>query len=414
MEPIQNIRSSIKNNDLVLSGYGEYIVYRYKDEKIEEIDDRIYQQCYPLFCKMRSKEGNLQHEIEKIDPNLKVVFIPRTLYELFFIKACAKEDLKLGGICDKVSLFKMLSHSRENVRKVAKEELDTMPTCCHSGYFTNFGDDESLEIKKTALRMNNLILNKIDLSKPENLTFEKINKIADKTLLYIQKCHKNSESERSKKIGQIAKISDGGATSRLYCELNKGDDVKPIGIANDRMVQMIRNAITIECSERAKENLILYRGSIAKNDSPVSGSGNSPYSLSYGTSLFAGIMYDSGASAFAFMREKDASNGNTMYSDKNDNDAFAILIPKSSYKISPFAIPTTHPLCQLQGAKEYFHARTKAWLKDLPDNASMGCSSESMGKISALPLHYKIDITKEELLKSFEDYMKNNTISLNT
>ncbi len=284
MESIYNIKSQIKDNDFILSGYGEYIVFRNNNGEIEEIDSKIYQQCYPLFSKMRSQEGDLQYEIEKIDPELKVVFIPRTLYELFFIKACVKEDLKLGEICEKVTLFKMLSHSKENTRKVAREELEKMPTCCHSGYFTDFGDDESLEIKKTALMMNNLILRKIDLSKPENLTFEKINKVADKILLYLQGCHENSGSKRSKKIGQIARISNGGTTSRIFCEVNKGDDVKPAGIANERMAQIVRNAIALECSERAKEHLILYRGSIAKNDSPVFRPNNIPYSLSYGTS----------------------------------------------------------------------------------------------------------------------------------
>lgn len=405
MESINNIKTTIKNDDLIESGYGEYIIYRTHEGRIEEVDETIYQQSYSLFRKIRSEGGSIQSELNKIDRNLKAIFIPRTLYELFFIKACVKEDLKLGEICDKVSLFKMLSSKRENIQKLAKEDLQLLPNCCHSGYFKNFGDDENSDIKKTSFMMNNLILKKIDLSKPENLTFKKINELADKILLYIHHCHKNSDSERSKKIEKIARRSDGGVTSRLYCEIDTAD-VKPVGIANDRMAQIIRNTIALECSERAKNHYILYRGSIAKNDCPVSTSGT-PYSLSYGTSLFAGIMYDTGASAFAFMRGKDQNN-----SIHPANDAFAILIPRSTYKNSPFVVPTTHPLCQLQGTGEEFHARTKAWLKDLPDDASIGCSTSSMGKISDLPMHYKIDITKDEFLKSFDSYMKNNSVSL--
>ncbi|QLH35468.1 MAG: hypothetical protein HWD61_04365 [Parachlamydiaceae bacterium] len=41
----------------------------------------------------------MKSKLKEIDPTLEAVFIPRTLYELVFIRKCIQEDLKHKDIC---------------------------------------------------------------------------------------------------------------------------------------------------------------------------------------------------------------------------------------------------------------------------------------------------------------------------
>lgn len=121
-----------------------------------------------------------------------------------------------------------------------------------------------------------------------------------------------------------------------------------MGIRNETDAQIIRDAIAFECSKIAVHSLFLYRGSDFQKDSASSlPEQDKPYSLSYGSSLFAGCLYDGGATAFHYMR--------------NEKNAYAVPLAFHQLDDSPFFVPTTHPVAQLSGDGEIFHARTKAW-----------------------------------------------------
>lgn len=394
MISIQEIQSGLKNNPVIHGGYGEYVVYRTGDGKIEEVDEKIYQKCYDIFSKIRAEGGDTEEaSLQEIDPEIKITFIPRTLYELFFLRECVQEDLDKGKICENIENHRIYATTKnDEMRELCKQALLASQPCWHTRYsFKDFGNDQDEEIKKTAYRLNNVILKKLDLTNPGNLSFQRIHELGNNIIEFMKECHITSGSERAKKLEQMVQCADGGVSSNISNEMSRGG-TQPCGIPNEEMAKIIQNAIALECSKKAKNSFILYRGSIAQNDHLVNSITGNAYSLSYGTGLFAGAMFDPGATAFRYMRGK--------------NNAFALLIPKSMQKDSPFCIPKTHPLCQFLGGGELFHARTKAWTKNIAEDASAGCSSAGMGSVKNLPDEFKADVTKEKLEESFGEYMK--------
>lgn len=113
------------------------------------------------------------------------------------------------------------------------------------------------------------------------------------------------------------------------------------------------------------------------------------YSLSYGSSLFAGSWYDPTACAYYYIR-------------KEINDGFILFIPAGKVKESPFFIPSTNAICQIFGTGESFHGRSKA-SKDLDHRKIEGIKwigHDVRGK------HLSSNLSQEELKRRFNEAME--------
>ncbi len=133
------------------------------------------------------------------------------------------------------------------------------------------------------------------------------------------------------------------------------------GVTHQSDATIIELAVALECSQVAADALLLYRGSHFIRDEPYhdvhhvdpvlplpidssdteSTKTKRPHSLSFGVSLFAGCLYDIGATAFAYMKAQP--------------NAYAIAIPIRALRQAPFYVPPGNSLVQLFGEGELFH-----------------------------------------------------------
>jgi hypothetical protein len=195
------------------------------------------------------------------------------------------------------------------------------------------------------------------------------------------------------KVEAISNCSNPGPTTNFGFESNRGSS-KAMGIRNETDAQIIRDAIALDCSQSARHSLYLYRGADFQKDSTACWNDeNKPYSLSYGTSLFAGCVFDGGATAFHYMR--------------NGQNAYAIAIPFDQLHDSLFYVPQANTVAQLFSDGEIFHARTKAW--DGVDLQKIG--GMSIGVNGRKTEHLKSNLSKDELTRQFREY-KNRAVQL--
>src|ERR1700691_3191088 len=112
MQQLNNSSTSI-----VTMGHGEYVVfYELPNGEKRELSRDAFEQVYKIFNQfslaaiMKSGSGKeaeeyanryerIKKNVKEIDPTLEVAFVPRTLYELIFIRECISEDLKHNDIC---------------------------------------------------------------------------------------------------------------------------------------------------------------------------------------------------------------------------------------------------------------------------------------------------------------------------
>lgn len=394
MLAVSTIKESLNPASLIAGGYGEFIIYRAKGgDKPSPLDQKTYQLCYQVLIEAKQitleseKREFLERNLTQIDPAIEIAFIPRTLYELCFIQKCLKESLRLEGIC-KNSKFE----------RIEKPESK----CWHGAYFQDFGDDQDEIIIDLAYRLNNSIVRNLRAHGP--LSYAQITSMANEKLAFLNSCHEVSNSVIYNKLFEIipADNTSYGITENMIDEY-EGASCKPLGIKTEKMKEVVLNAIALECSSAARGKFILYRGSIVVNDRPLEYSErdlSSIHSLSYGTGLFAGCMYDPGATAFYYIR-------------KEENDASAILIPQEEAATSPFAIPATHPLCQIFGRGEQFHARSRVPTKDVNPEMIIRCrGGPKLGKVGNVPSHFQLAINPQEFDEKFQHYMKKYVVNL--
>ena len=117
------------------------------------------------------------------------------------------------------------------------------------------------------------------------------------------------------------------------------------------------------------------------------------FSLSFGTSLFAGFIYESkftnGAMAYNYMFQRN-------------NDAYVIILPIEKLKNSPFFVPDSNIVAQLAGYGETFHARSVK-------------ASDREGVFGFKQMGWKSDyldspFTQEQINAFFLEYKKNAVI----
>ncbi len=401
MTSISSIKQNLNRSTLIDGGYGEHIVYKTDSNTSSSphLDQTTYQQCYQVLLQAKhvtvesEKREFLKRELTQIDPNIKAFFIPRTLYELCFIQKSIKEVLRLGTIC-------------KNTKFARIDRPETK--CWHGAYFRDFGDDQDEIVIDLAYRLNNSIVRNLAVRRIKTfgpLCYEQITSIANEKLAFLNSCHQDSRSNISIKLSEIVTASNscGGITANMIDEY-QGGSCKPLGIQTEKMKELVLNIIALECSNVAKGKLILYRGSKVLNDKPLkygdNGKVNLVQSLSYGTGPFSGGEYDPGAAAFYYIRQ-------------GHNDASAILIPQEEAATSTFAIPITHPICQMFGRGEKWHARSRAPTIDVNPEVKIGCKGgPCLGEIGNVPSHFQLAVTPQQFEEKFQYYMKNCVVNL--
>lgn len=348
----------------IKSGYGEYIVFR--DQKgcnKDDIKKDVFEKVYQIFNKYSpakiindcpdSNEAQekcadryqlIRNEVKKIDEHLEIAFVPRTLFELIFIRKAINEDVKHNKVC--------LMQEPDNHKKTHNNEVEKRTKCWHLICFEHMGDNNDPSVKETAYRLNRVMIKTLAPT-VEGFSHQKLIDFTNEEITFLQKYHKKCSASRDewKKKGGGGQPFWVGHGESPGPAINFGYEIpssySPIYLRNED-AQIIRNAVALECSKIAQESFLLYRGAnLAKDEPYCSDDHNNAYSLSYGSSLFAGILYDAGASAFRYARSED--------------NAYVIPVPFNKLNLSPFFIPTTNTLCQLSGYGESFHSRTKAW-----------------------------------------------------
>lgn len=420
---INRVKNLEVSPDKLTMGQGEYVVFhqlptgekrQLSSETFEQIYAVLTQHSPAALINSGSEKATeecanryelIKAKLKEIDQTLEAVFIPKTLYELIFIRKCIQEDLKHKEICSelepsshKTSLQTFKNDEAKYQEFISEQnEKRLKRKCWHLCYFTDMGDNEHAGVKHVAYRLNKAILKAFDPS-CEGFTFKEFSAFAEKEIEFLKNHYKNGlESIKKLKNGEHVEVvfCDGtpGPTTNFGFEENRRR-IRPMGIRNEIDAQVIRNAIALDCSRIAQHSFFLYRGAIFRKDSISCWSDkNTPYSLSYGSSLFAGCIFDGGATAFRYMR--------------NGKNAYAIPVPFDQLNHSLFFIPTTHTVAQLFGCGEIFHARTKAW-KGFDVRKIRGMN---IGANSDVRDHLQSNLSKEELSTQFKIY-KNNAFQL--
>lgn len=378
-------------------GQGEYIAFRIHNGTRVALTEEEYEKIYQVLdswspAAIVNREGErakelcerrdeiIRAKVKEIDPEFEVSFIPRTLYELLFIRKCIREDVKKGMNCLALDWRKERRKPRPNEK------------CWHLCYFDNAGDNQNGTLKNTAYRLNQLM---VKTFKPiaQGFTFDEIRGFGEKEVVFLRN-HYGSKCPTD--------CSWPGPTTNFNTESTRGT-IQPMGIASELQAQIVMNALTLDCSELAQKEFILYRGAQFSRDQVISsadfvksrhlapnlatGEKEVPYSLSYGTGVFAGCVYDGGATAFYFMRKEP--------------DAFALSVPFEQLNSSIFYIPSTNTLSQLYGHGELFHARSKAPLDFDKTKKRLAGVQGGDSDVSFLVSGY----TTEKLKETFERHM---------
>lgn len=409
--PIQKLINSSDYSERITIGQGEYVVFHSSlDGGKREISRDMFDQVYKILNRyspmaminygkdveeISNRYRMIQSKISEIDPSLEAVFIPRTLYELIFIRKCIKEDLKQKEICDGLSpgihQWNLEKFKGDHIRYT--EFLESIKSdrlkrkCWHLCYFADAGNDDHPGVQDVVYRLNQYIVEKL-VSSNRGLKYSELSACVDKEIEFLKKYYQNP-------IKEILHCVTPGPTTNFATESRRGS-IRPMGIRNENDAEIIRKALVLDCSMDAINSVILYRGADFKQDLPFTIEDKErPYSLSYGTSLFAGCVFDGGATAFHHMRNK--------------KNAYAILIPFDRLKNSPFYVPQSHSITQLFSDGEIFHARTKAW-KNFNVQKIDGMN---IGANSHIRDHLQSNLTKDVLITQFVEY-KNSAVHLNT
>lgn len=349
----------------IKDGYGEFVV---SSKKGGFISQETFNTVQPLILKYQDDKERIKkinEEVSKISKDLQVTFIPRTLYELIFVSKVIKSD-KIEIEVNKGKAF----YEKEVVIGFSQKSF------------------KDIKPAPLAFKVNNLIVKELKLCKKPILTFEKISK------------HTKEKIEEFVKVyeDRPKKIDTRNYTLREYFELpGRTNGCDGIAFLDERRKNIVRNMVALECSEEAKNAYIICRGAsdflffdtTLPKDTLVSK--NNIISVSFGTSLFAGIVNGENRTSTVFT-----------YQASYESDSYAVFVPKSDTS-PPFYIPKENAVEQFLGSGEAFHARTKA-AKGENILTSTGCIAgvnirEAQDKI-------KSEFTREELHQKFTQYKR--------
>lgn len=402
---------------VIKNGYGEYLIYRLDENGVKvSISEDEYKEIFSVIEECRTLKGDqipldrhayLRDQIRNKlkDDKLQVAFIPRTLYELIYLRECIQEDIDEQSVCNAKGLLLDRAWARPSsgIKKLKPEDVEEFKKggfwqyCIYddqdySDKFVqrNEYDDRQAHLVKIASKLNEVALNRFEncQSKNEGFDYTEINKIYETTASFYNELHTENSPLHTRT--QFDDRSEPSIAKRFADEEHKirGHELHPLGISDPKSKQIVEKALELECSAQAVNHLILYRGSNFKKDGLVKE--ESPITLSYGTGLFSGAIYDGGATAFHYMRNPKL-------------DAHAIVVPLSEQlaEKTPFHVQYVHPLIGMMSYGEYFHSRTKIWTTEKRILGYKGSMVISYGQLDAC---CKSAQSQEELEKGFEAF----------
>lgn len=413
------------------------VLTRHSPSHIMHSNSRISQKIKEEYA---ARYELISKTIKLIDQDLEVAFIPRTLYELVLIRKCIKEDLKRGEICKFLNPQKhsqahierrtnrlkteiedkqkeitaleqdLLKLDPQNTRKKGflEQDIQTLqeeklecehnykryldkpkspdPTCWHricSKTPELLPDTLDGNVLNIAYRLNKAIL-KTSLSFDMPFTYETLAKLTDNEITFLKDCHTKGQ----KGINTSFNSQFPGPTTAFSFDTVRGS-TNPMGLRDEKDSMPIRIAIALECSQLAHTSLFFYRGADYEKDVPyLRTNPKTPFSLSFGASLFSGVMFDQKATAFAPMR--------------NGSDGFAIPVPIEEIPTSPFYYPISDTMYQIYGIGEIFHGRSKAW-KGI--SLQHGMQGVAPGPCITLD-HLRSDLSEDDFNRAFDQYKK--------
>lgn len=380
----------------ITMGQGEYIVFKVSSEGERTIALDLFQHIYPLLNSysplvLASDENRgletclnrytfLKSRIKEVDDQLEIVFIPRTLYDLILLKSSIEEDVLASDLCPLLDPPSRM-HIEQKKLKLNRE-------CWHLPFHAQEESEKAANIEIVAHRLNNLIIRLLNPSE-EGFTGSQLLEFTENQISFFQEHYNSQKIKCSWKAhfhSPTVNFQTGGDRS--------GSQIFPMGLQDEEDVQIVKSALLFDCSETAASSFFIYRGASLEDDGCTKIMRQNKevkrlfYSLSYGTSLFAGAIYDGGATAFHYMRKKN-------------NSAYAIAVSFAELKNSIFHIPAQNAVAQMFGYGESFHARTK-----LP--ASIDMSSSILGIENQMKPEDKQKLisekTEEEIVTEFEGH----------
>lgn len=396
---INEYLNNVEDNS-VSDGYGEFLVF---NQTGKYIDQDVYNAVYPILNQfaaqnlktpLQDRPKTIREKIYKIDPDLDICFIPRTLYELCLMCLAIKEELTHAFVNDYGKL-PMCVRQKEETEDPSWGE----PKCWH-GFKCKDGEqvcETDRCILNIAYELNEILIKKI---KPtgKGLTRSTIAELASKEIEFLQENYKEFGNGKCEPLkGSISSIF-----SLPNPEIDYGVDCYLI---DDSAAALLLTVIDIECSEKAKHSMILYRGGPFERDTTCrrlitsDSSKQIPASVSFGTGVFAGTPYDA-----------DASAAKHWFTIKNNRyrDAYLLMLPIGHQCNEYFYIPKNNTLRQMFGYTDTFHARTKiprvyflteeGW----PESGQVkGLFYRSKHTKNYTKQHFPIDMGNEELEKAF-------------
>ncbi len=376
----------------ITQGEGEYVLFS-KDPVNTPVTKETFVEAYKIMHKyspitLLNNGGDREkiaqryqlicHEVKKINANLEVAFIPKALYELQLIRKCIQEDVKQKNHCrlqtrhvqhmvhyperilEAVSERgqQVITETTNGLRQLAAEveELQKTRKCWHRCYVdaTNTTAQQKEAILEIAFRLNQACVKRL---KPQvgGYTYQELIGYTEKEITFL----KNHCGALSKEMFTDEDDAPGLTTNFGYKAPPRGKEevIEAMGLRDENDAQIIRDTVALECSSIAQNSFLLYRGADITKDSVINKSATLkgeklPFSLSYGSSLFAGVVYDAGATAFYYIRKLQKG--------------YVIPLPFEKAMTSAVHVPAVDTLAQLFGDGEVFHARTKA-----PKNVSL-------------------------------------------
>lgn len=369
-------------NGIVKQSYGEYITFRLSsDGNLAHLSRAEYQKIYSIFrnyslVAMAKKESVneykplnfsryylIKNNIKINFPDIKVVFIPRTLYDLIFIQKMLEEYIKEKSLAESNNSFCseiLICNEILNSRWMRSAFL--------------YPGSKIDKIEHFAYTINHIVSEQIFRS-PKGLTYQQISGSLEKTVKFIR--------EFGNKFwrNEISFLPAGNFANPAHCQVTARID-------SDSAEKLIENCLKLECSIKAHNAFLLYRGGNINKDNIQQVNGT-PHSLSYSPSLFAGSMFYLGANSFN-------------YSRRPNNDCYVLIVPASKINSSPFFIHDSDPITELLFQMHHFHPRSKLY------NHELLYGSTGMGFLNAKEdIQYLISNDSRELLsKKFHSYMK--------
>lgn len=450
------------SSDPISNGQGEFLVFRQNPcGKLETLTYEVFSSVYEILNRysVTSIASKLPHQAEKrdllikqqikqIDPELHVAFIPKTLYELLFIKELIEEDAQsaeffyrkfdfrnpnaplLDPLDKKFAEWESLSDTVNAIKFLGVKERLLPESANYCPHVT------LLAYKINAIAVNTLV------PSPLGFSFSDIMWHTDTLFKYFEWHYKmglagdlGDVQERDIKLdtpednffqtllatfARSESVEDKrqSCLSRLLKMFETPSPVhlcrkSCLAINSEEQTTIIKKVIMLECSPLARTHIIIYRGGSLEEDTVMRSSGEI-HSLSFGSGLFSGAVLDPTAAAWTFIRPVS-------------KDGYAIPIPIDQLDKSPFHLPPTNTVVQLVSGGEMFHPRTKipsdvllttveglAFHNLLNSKTSQGKKSSKPGELNTQLLDsLRSSYSAQELTTLFGAY-KERSINLKT